>query len=180
MQKIFHDQTINDDHVLLVVSAKEEGKIYELMSGKLHHRQHVVKHPPTRSDNEGFSTRTSNGMKMGSGSVREDDDEHNLQQYLSAMAVAVREQIEATKPRAVIFFEPEHLKEKLAPHITLAQPMPMSSVLFGNFVHESPNELHTRLAKLYTDDHDPASPDSVTGEENAAEKRSILEIPKQN
>jgi len=49
----------------------------------------------------------------------------------------------------------------------------------GNFIHETPDEIKTRIVKAMTsDDIDPADPASVEGEPNAEEKRKILEVGK--
>lgn len=183
MHEILKGQTITNDNALIVVSAKEEGKLYELRDGALHFLQHVTEHPPAYSDNEGFFQRSGNGMTMGSGSVLEESDEHNFKQFLNTMSEAVREQTDAIKPRAVLILEPEHLKHKLAERTTQGQPASTASVLFGNFVHESPKELYARLEKVYATDGeaaDPGDPDSVAGEKDEAEKRSILNVPVQN
>ncbi len=176
MNNILDGYSVEDDHVLVVVSAKEEGKIYELQDGTLTFIEGVVEHPPQYSDNEGFFERRGRGITMGSGNVREEADEHNLLNFLKRMAQAVTERMNERTPRAVLVLEPEHLHGKFAEYVTPAMQVPVVTVQYGNFMHESISALETRLKRLYSDDYDPSDPGSVAGEENAEEKRKLLEV----
>ena len=176
MHTLLKNHTFETDHIFLVVTAKEEGKIYELTAGQLHELEHVREHPPTYSDNEGFFERSGNGITMGSGNVRETDDQHNITAYLTSMAEALSKRTTTTPPRAVLVVEPEHLNGKMAAYVSNPNHIPIETVLLGNYVQHTPHDLAALLQRWYESDYDPTHPDSVAGEENAEEKRKILNV----
>lgn len=161
---------------LVVISAKEHGKLYNLKDGELTYLEQVEEHPPTRSDNEGFFVRSGNGMRYGSGSPREEDDKQNLLRYFKAISEELSETIKELQPEKIYIIEPEHLKGKLEEKLINPSNIPVEIVAYGNFVDSTIEEIQSLLNKEGQNNLDPADPASVAGEENAEEKRKILEI----
>jgi len=172
--------TLETKKCLVVVSSKEQGIIYLTTEGRLTQIEHVEEHPLTHSDNEGFFVRSGNGQQMGSGSVKEVDEQHNIKRYIKAIAEELNNVVTHEKPEAILLFEPEHLKGLVEEHLTNSTHIPVQTIDFGNFIHESPQQIKDRIvAMMESDELDPADPASVEGEANAEEKRKILEVGKQ-
>jgi len=174
----FSPQTIETKKCLVVVSAKEHGNIYVTVDGNLKHLEHVSKHPPSYSDNEGFFTRSSHGRDWGSGAPREVDKEHNIEVYIKAISEELSAVVAAEKPEVIFVFEPEHMKNFIAENLVNPNHIPVQTLDYGNFLHESTAELQARLVACLTAEViDPALPSSVKdGEPHAEEVRKILEV----
>lgn len=160
---------------LVVISAKEHGKLYALKNGELTYLDEVEEHPPTYSDNEGFFARSGNGMRYGSGSPREEDDTQNLLRYFKAISEELSETVKELRPERIYIFEPEHLKGKIEEKLINPTHIPVEVVSYGNYVDSSLEKIMSMLQKLGQNELDPTDPASVAGEENAEEKRKILE-----
>ncbi|MCA9357208.1 hypothetical protein H6784_01465 [Candidatus Nomurabacteria bacterium] len=163
---------------LVVISAKEHGKLYSLKEGKLTYLDEVEEHPATYSDNEGFFVRSGNGIRYGSGSPHEELTEQNLLRYFKAISVELSETVKELQPEKIYIFEPEYLKGKLVEKLENPNHIPVVVVAYGNFVDSTIEEVLSHLDKLGHNELDPADPASVAGEENAEEKRKILEVGK--
>lgn len=176
----FSPETIQTKKCLVVVSAKEHGNIYVTVNGNLEHLEHVSKHPPSYSDNEGFFTRSSHGRDWGSGAPREVDKEHNIKVYIKSISEELSEIVTAEKPEVIFVFEPEHMKNLIAEHLVNPTHIPVVAAEYGNFVHESTQEIKDRLiASLKPEAIDPSDPASVEdGDPHADEVRKILEVGK--
>lgn len=161
---------------LVVISAKEYGKLYSLKEGKLTCLDEVEEHPDTYSDNEGFFVRSGNGQRYGSGSPHEEHDEQNLLRYFKAISTELSETIKEIQPEKIYIFEPEHLKGKLVEKLENPDHIPVVTVAYGNFVDSTIEEVLSHLDKLGHNELDPTDPASVAGEENSVEKRKILEV----
>ena len=72
-------------------------------------------------------------------------------------------------------FEPEHLKGLIEEHLTTPNNVEVTLVKYGNFVESEPDEILELLNETGDEHVDPDDPASVAGEENAEEKRKILE-----
>ena len=165
---------------LVVVSAKEHGKIFQITDGELHIKDYVEEHPPEYSDNEGFFVRAGNGVRMGSGYAKEEDDEHNLKMYIKAIAEELSDVVKKEQPKKVLVFEPEHLKGLIEEHLVNPEHIPVEVVQHGNFVQVEQQQVAQMINEYGKKDAlDPADPASVAGEENAEEKRKILETGQQ-
>jgi hypothetical protein len=175
MEKI---QTENKkiDNSLVVVSAKEHGKIYQIRDGEMKAVEYVEEHPPEYSDNEGFFMRSAGGVHLGSGSAREDDDDRNIEQYIKAITSELSGAIKELQPKNLFLFEPEHLKGLVQEHVIKPDELELTLVRYGNFVEKEPNQILQMLDDFTDTEIDPADPASVEGEENAEEKRKILEV----
>jgi hypothetical protein len=160
---------------LLVVSGQEHGKIYTIDDGAISLLEHVVEHPPEYSDNEGFFMRSGDGMRYGSGNPREEDDKRNLDRYINSISSELSDIVANKKPEQVLVLEPEHLKGLIEEHLTNPTDIPVDVIDHGNFVDSPLEDLIKKLESHGKDEHDPADPASVEGEENAEEKRKILE-----
>ena len=171
-----HITNKNITNSLVVVTAKEHGKLYEIKDGRLRIVEYVAEHPPTYSDNEGFFVRAGGGDFYGSGTPMEENDDHNLKRYITAMAQELSEVLKRGSYERVLVFEPEHLKGKVVEHINNPTHIPVAVVAYGNFVEQPFDVLVERLNNYGEQTVDPADPDSVAGEENAEEKRKILEV----
>lgn len=172
MNKIQNQHTQNG---LVVVSAKEHGKIYLLKDGELSLLEYVAEHSPTYSDNEGFFFRSGNGRHYGSGNPRETDDEYNLNEYIKAITTELSAVVNEHAPDTIFVIEPEHLKGLIASNLQKPNNLVVSSVAFVNVVEEPIERIMSLLEAYNNDTIDPADPASVTGEENSEEKRKILE-----
>lgn len=161
---------------LVVISAKEYGKLYSLKDGKLTHLEDVEKHPLSYSDNEGFFTQGGSGQRYGSGSPREEIVEQNLLRYFKAISEELSETVKALQPEKIYIFEPEHLKGKIQERLMNPTNIPIEVVAYGNYVNSDIEEVMSLLNNLGNDKIDPSDPASVAGEENAEEKRKILEV----
>lgn len=167
--------TIETKNALVVVSAKEHGKLYRIADGELSIYEYVEEHPPQYSDNEGFFFRSSGGKELGSGAPREEDDAQNIKRYMKAIESELRAALVAVQPERVYLFEPEHLKGLVVAHLVNPHHIPIETVAYGNFVQHSPSEIVAMLEKHLESASDPSDPQSVAGEPNAEEKRKILE-----
>ena len=83
--------------------------------------------------------------------------------------------IKEIDPTALFVTEPEHLKGKIAETVQKFTDLSVHVVSYGNYVDSSNEELQKVLEDFNKDSVDPADPASVAGEENAEEKRKILE-----
>jgi len=180
MTNTFSPNTIETKKCLVVVSGKEHGIIYVTNEGNLQKIEHISKHPPSYSDNEGFFFRSSHGQGLGSGAPLEVDKEHNIKRYIKAIGDELNNVIAELNPEVIFLFEPEHMKGLIADHLVNSTHIPLETLDYGNFVHEAPHEIKDRMvAALSVDSPDPSDPASVAGEPNAEEKRKILEVGKQ-
>lgn len=161
---------------IVVVSAKEHGKIYKLEKGELSYLEHVEEHPPTYSDNEGFFVRSGEGARYGSGNPREEDDEQNLTRYINAITSELSDVIKEVQPQHIYLVEPEHLSGLITEHLKRPDSVQIETVAHGNFVNHSLVEIAALLEEFKNESLDPSDPASVAGEENAEEKRKILEV----
>ncbi len=164
---------------LVVVSAKEHGKIYVLENGGLKGLSYTEEHPPTYSDNEGFLTRSTGGQQLGSGNVLEDADEHNLQKYIKAITTELREVVLKHSPEVVFVIEPEHLKGQIKTNLVVDNKTAVEEIAYGNYVEKDTEVIFDLVRKALTESKDPTDPDSVAAGENAEEKRKILEVGKE-
>lgn len=165
------------ENCLVVVSAKEHGKIFQITDGELHIKEYVEEHPPEFSDDEGFFVRSGNGMQMGSGYAKEVDDEHNIKMYIRAISEELSAVVKHEQPKKVLVFEPEHLKGMIAEYLVNPNHIPVEVVQYGNFVQVEQKKVAEMINNHgKKDELDPSDPASVAGEENAEEKRKILEV----
>jgi hypothetical protein len=172
-----HIQTENKtlENSLVVVSAKEHGKIYQIKNGEMKIVEYIEEHPPGYSDNEGFFQRSGNGVTMGSGAPREEDDSRNIERYIKAISEELSNEVQRLAPEKLYIFEPEHLKGLIEEHLTAPNNVEVTLVKYGNFVESEPDEILKLLNETGDEHVDPDDPASVAGEENAEEKRKILE-----
>jgi len=75
--------------------------------------------------------------------------------------------------------EPEHLKGLIEVHLVNQNHIPVEIVKYGNHVEDTPKKIMNLLNAEPADVIEPADPASVAGEEDAAEKRKILEVGRQ-
>lgn len=161
---------------LVVVSAKEHGKIYEIKNGELSLLDYVAEHPPQYSDNEGFFMRSGHGEQYGTGYPKEIDDARNLERYLKAIATELSELVQQYEPQRIFIIEPIHYKHKIREYLKNPSHIPTSLVTYGNYVEHSIQEIAKLLEGYKNDSFDPADPASVQDEENAEEKRKLLAV----
>jgi hypothetical protein len=164
---------------LVVVSAKEHGKVYLLEDGNLKGISYTKKPAPTHSDNEGFFTRSTGGLQMGSGNVLKINDEHNLQEYIDAIVEELSAIANEQKPDVVFVIEPEHLKGHIKANLTTSNHTPVEEIAYGNYVEKDTDMIFDLVKSALTETYDPTDPASVAGEPNAEEKRKILEVGKE-
>jgi len=174
-----HPYDMKEVNALVVVSAKEHGRIYRLQAGTLEPLQYVAEHPPEYSDNEGFFTRSAGGIRFGSGNVRETADAHNLDVYIKAITGELRSAVVTYQPEVVFVFEPEHLKGLIKEHLAIPNNILVTVLAYGNYVEKTTAEITDLVHTALSHEEDPTDPASVAGEAGAAEKRKILEIGKQ-
>jgi len=174
MEKI-HNQNNELNNSLVVVSAKEHGKIYQIRDGEMTAAEYVEEHPPEYSDNEGLFFRSAHGSMLGSGAPREVDDQRNIERYIKAVSEELSGVIKQAQPEKLFLFEPEHLKGLVEEHTVKPNDVSVRVVRYGNFVESEPKEILQMLEGFIDTEQDPADPDSVAGEKNAEEKRKILE-----
>lgn len=171
---------IENPHIqnsLVVVSAKEHGKIYSVEDGRLSIVEYIAEHPLEYSDNEGFFFRSAHGQALGSGAPREVDHEHNIKRYIKAIDEELQAAVAAKKPAQILIFEPEYLKGLITEHLKNPNHIPVKVVQYGNYVEQSPEDIAALLQNFGVDTADPADPQSVAHDEpNAEEKRKILEV----
>lgn len=174
MEKI---QTTNEafENSLVVVSAKEHGKIYQIRDGEMKGMEYVEEHPPELGDNEGFFTRSAGGIQLGSGAPHEENEQHNIERYIKGITSELSDAIKSFNPDKLFLFEPEHLKGLIEEHVIKPNDLVVTNVRYGNFVEKPAEEILAMLQDTTETELDPANPASVAGEENAEEKRKILE-----
>lgn len=131
-----HTFDVESDRALVVVTAKEHGKIYELQAGTLTELSYVAEHPPRYSDNEGFFVHAGRGDFYGSGSVRETDDAANLKRYINALVDELSPFISRRHPDAVFIIEPEHLKGMVRRYVFPPRHIPIETIKYGNHVED--------------------------------------------
>ena len=163
------------ENSLVVVSAKEHGKIYQIRDGEMKVLEYVAEHPPEHSDNEGFFTRSAGGMQLGSGAPHEENEQHNIEQYIKGITSELSDAIKSFNPDTLFLFEPEHLKGLIEEHVSKPNDLAVVNVRYGNFVEQPAGEILEMLQASIETERDPANPASVAGEANAEEKRKILE-----
>lgn len=169
---------ITTTSALVVVSAKEQGKVYKLENGDLRALNYTAEHPPAFSDDEGFFFGGGGGQGSG-GSVKETDDQRNLERYFKAIVNELSHLLKEHTPEVVFVVEPEHLKGHIAERLINPEHVPIEAIAYGNYVESKPSEILELIRSSVCDNQDPADPASVAGEENAEEKRKILEVGKQ-
>lgn len=164
---------------LVVVSAKEHGKVYKLENGQLQAVNYTAEHPPTYSDDEGFFFGGGDGQSGSGGYVKETDDQRNLERYFKAISGELSDLLKAHEVEVVFVLEPEHLKGHIQERLVNPEHIPVEVVAHGNYVESEPANILDLIRSATATDEDPADPASVEGEENAEEKRKILEVGKQ-
>lgn len=164
------------ERALIVVSAKEQGCLYQASDGVIEEVVQVEEHPEQRSDREGFFFRSGYGRHFGSGAPHEEQKQENLKHFVSAIAEELNVTITAIQPDIIYFFQPGHLKGYLEDAIVNPNHIPTRVVDYGNFVMETPIELLTRIKAYDTDTIDPHDPASVTDGPDAEEKRHLLAV----
>ncbi len=165
----------NLNNTLVAVSAKEHGKLFQIKDNQLHLLDYVAEHPPTHSDDEGFFWSSSDGENLGSGYPKETDDKRNLDRYLNAIGGELSEAVKKINPDKILVLEPEHYKGLIEENLINPDHIPVEIIEYGNFVEHSVDDIAELINEHYQEDLDPADPASVAGEENAEEKRKILE-----
>ncbi len=163
------------ERALLVVSAKEQGRLYQASDGVIEEVVKVEEHPERYSDREGFFFRSGYGRHYGSGAPMEEHKQENIRAFVSAISEELNEAIKDLQPDVLYFFQPEHLKGYLENAIKNPQHIPTHAVAYGNFVDETPHALLERIKDYHDDSIDPSDPASVKDEPNAEEKRKLLE-----
>lgn len=164
------------ENSLVVVSAKEHGKIYQILDGEIKLVEYVEEHPPSYSDNEGFFFRSAGGQRLGSGAPKEVDDRRNIERYIKGITEELSTTIKTLQPKQIFLFEPEHLKGLIAEHVIKPNNLEIILVKYGNYVEADLADVVEMLTQSPEDVVSPADPASVAGEENAEEKRKILEV----
>ena len=161
-------------HALIIVSAKEQGVLYTVNNGIIEKLVKVEEHGETPSDNEGFFFRSGYGKHFGSGNPEEKHDEESLRVFVKSIVSEINSAIDDLKPDVIYLFQPAHFKGYLREQIK-NNTSPVHLVKFGNFVHQTPLEIVIHIANYLDESVDPTDPSSVEGEENADEKRKLLE-----
>ena len=160
---------------LIVVSAKEQGVLYQAADGVIEQVATVEEHPEAPSDREGFFFRSGFGKQLGSGGPDAQDDTETVREFVRSISEELNGAIKAVQPTVIYFFQPQHLKGYLENEIKNPTHIPTHVVQFGNYVHETPLEILEHIAAYHDDVIDPSDPTSVKDEPNAEEKRKILE-----
>lgn len=170
----------NIKNSLVVVSAKEQGRIFSIdEAGNMEVLEHIEEHPASFSDNEGFFFRSAGGMNLGSGYPQEEDGEHNLKKYITSISEELHTAVEEKKPSKILVFEPDYLKGLIEEHLPNPNHIPIQVVAYGNYVNSPLEQIAEMLKKVNGDELDPADPASVdVNKPNADEKRKILEVGK--
>ena len=168
---------IKNEHIqngLLVISGKEHGRLFTITDGIINEFDHLEKHPPEYSDNEGFFIRAGQGERYGSGNPREEDDKRNLERYMNALENELKAVITELKPETLFIIEPEHLKGKIEEQFKNQDSVTCVTVAYGNYTKSSDEELQAVLERYKNESLDAADPESVAGEK----KKKILETAK--
>ena len=164
---------------LFVVTAKEQGILYQVSEGIIEQVVKVEEHPTAPSDREGFFFRSGYGRNYGSGGPDAGSKEEQLRAFVKAVAEELNEAIAAESPEVIYFFQPEHLKGYLESVIKNPSGIEMHVAKLGNYVHATPLELIEYVRQYHDDTIDPGDPTSVADGPGAAEKRRILSIGNQ-
>lgn len=164
------------ERVLLVVSAKEHGRLYQAYDGMLEEVVNVEEHPETTSDREGFFARSGYGQRFGSGSPEEFNKQETIRTFVKSIAQELNEAMKDLHPNALYLFQPEHLKGYLEHEIKNPDHIPVHAVAYGNFVDEKPLRLLEHVAAFHNDAHDATDPSSVADGPDAEEKRRLLAV----
>lgn len=167
------------ERALIVVSAKEQGRLYQVTDGVIEEVVKVEEHPEQYSDREGFFFRSGYGRHYGSGSPLEEHTQENIRQFVSSIAVELNDAIATLRPDVLYFFQPDHLKGYLTDAIINPTHIPMHTPEYGNFVDETPLELLARIQRYHDDSIDPTDPASVADGPRAEEARRLLSRGKQ-
>jgi hypothetical protein len=171
---------IDNTHALVVVSAKEHGKVYELADGQIQALTYTAEHPPTPTDDEGFFMRSGAGGELQvAGYPKETDDERNLERYFKAIGGELTDLLKRHSPTVLFVIEPEHLKGHIAERLVNPTHIPVKVVAYGNHVETDSDEILSMIRSANSNETDPSDPASVAGEKDAEEKRKILEVGKQ-
>lgn len=174
MSKIqIHNPKTQD--ALVVVSGKEHGKLYRIKDHELSIIEYIEEHPPEYSDNEGFFQTAGHGDEYQSGAPKEVDDKANFDRYVNSFVPEIHETLKKEEFSQVLVFEPEHLKGFIQERLPNTNDIPVHVIDYVNLVEAEPTEIAERLESFGPEPVDPADPASVAGEENAEEKRKILE-----
>jgi hypothetical protein len=167
----------NITHALVVITAKEHGKIYEVKDGELTMNEHLEADLPEYSDNEGFFVRSGGGDMYTAGASLEDNDEYYFAKYARAMAEDLSDLLKKHSFDQILVIEPEHYKGRIEENLINPNHIPVEVVTYGNYVQHSTQEIADILNGYKQEEIDPSSPDSVDeNEKDAAEKKKILSI----
>jgi hypothetical protein len=134
-----------DERALLVVATRQTAAIHAAHDGQLQTLARIDVPTPVYSDNEGFFTRSGNGMRMGSGSVRELKKEHIQQEFLKLFKPAITEAVTKTKADAIYLFVPAHRVNETIEAFPYRTKRLLARTVRGNFSHYSLPELLARI-----------------------------------
>lgn len=174
--KISKTKTEELDNSLVIVSAREHGKIYQIRDGEMTLMEYVEERPPEKGSNDGFFFLSSGGMQMRAGAPRDEDNSHDIRQYINAITGELTQAIRSFKPEKLFVFEPEHMKGLIEEHVTKPNNLKIRNVRYGNFVQSDQQEIMDMLNDYKDDSIDASDPASVADGENADEIRKILEV----
>ncbi|MFW6210226.1 MAG: hypothetical protein ACOC4E_01915 [Patescibacteria group bacterium] len=168
---ITHDKL---QDALVVVSAKEQGKVFTTKDGTLRIVEYVAEHPESYSDDEGFFATVNTSNRLAGGAPKEANKQHNIDRYIKLISKELSDIIKREAPKRIFLFEPEHLKGLIVTHLQNPSHIPVETVAYGNFVEQDPQVVVDRLHAHVMPARDPADPASVIGEPRGEEKRKIL------
>lgn len=164
-----------NQNALIVVMGSQRGLLYLASDGRIDIIGTVEQPPARYTDREGYFMNSGGGFVYASGAVYEDNNIERVRRFFKKVAHEVFRVIEAHEITHTYVFEPPYAKGAVTMALRPIVARDVELVRYGNYLHAPATVLLKYIQTSAEPALDPADPESVADEENAAEKRQILE-----
>ncbi len=126
-----------DKKILLLVSGKQNMRIYETGGDTIKRSGEFRATLPLHTDNEGHFKVRSQGMVMKSGSVREVNNSEIISRFIKELKKQIKF-LKASNYESVYLFCPSHTKKLIRDALPVTFQKKMHPVIEGNYYSETP------------------------------------------
>jgi len=138
----------NSEHILLLITGKQEASFHKVFNGEMTTLNSFKVDKPHYSDNEGHFKTRADGRVIRSGSPRELDDDLVIADFLKKLEKYIKTDIDTDDYSQIYLTVPGHLKniivDSLPPKITDK----IHHEILGNFFNEEPLGVLERFSDL--------------------------------
>ncbi|MCR4279919.1 MAG: host attachment protein [Candidatus Komeilibacteria bacterium] len=130
---------------LLIVTGRQEAKIYLATKGTIEEIDNLKVSNPRYSDREGFFMNSGGGKTLGSGSVYEDHHEDVIKEFLKDLENDLVEMDNKHQPEQYYLFTPDYMAKQVRDSLPNGAENKVKLVVQGNYVKEHPFTLLDKI-----------------------------------